>query len=288
MEINLKESSCQRARQVTLSAFHTLRFWFFQLGAFAGLTTWVLLWIPPFIHDGWRIVYQILVPLMGVFAGLAIVFLISLFIAPYKQRNEARHIVSELDATPELFEIKWMHDSVSMLIAKDGQGKWVVGSDFVTATLISIKNISDVIDVQQLTIVPGIRFFEGRNYRSTSAISFRPHLFEQDLEMPPDIVSTVGLEWVIKSPFLWEMSGLPLTLANGQSLMLPRIYFLIGDITEIGKHFDAGEGCAFAVRLTIRTNRGSQEIPELLLELKPSGMNNIQWLLDMKKKAKGD
>ena len=48
--------------------------------------------------------YQVLVPLVGVFAGLACVLLISLFVAPYRQRNEARELVQQQD-TPTGSEV---------------------------------------------------------------------------------------------------------------------------------------------------------------------------------------
>ncbi len=104
MEYTLNQSAWGRAKQDTLSAFHTLRFWFFELCITAGLTIWVLLWIPPCIYGDWEIVYKILVPVAGVFAGLGIVFLISLFSAPYKQRNEARHNLEKLSQTPLIVE----------------------------------------------------------------------------------------------------------------------------------------------------------------------------------------
>lgn len=88
-EYPLDQSSWGRARQDTISAFHTLRFWLFELWTFAALTIWVLLWVPTSVNDWGKIVYQVLVPLAGVFAGLAGVFLISLFVAPYQQRNQA-------------------------------------------------------------------------------------------------------------------------------------------------------------------------------------------------------
>ena len=35
-------------------------------------------------------IYQVLVPMLGAILGLSIVFLIFLFLAPYRQRGEAR------------------------------------------------------------------------------------------------------------------------------------------------------------------------------------------------------
>ncbi len=86
----LTESARQRAKRDTLSAYHTLRFWIFEGCMLAALTIWVLLWQPCWAKDWAKIVYQVIVPLLGVFAGLALVFFASLFVAPYRQRDEAR------------------------------------------------------------------------------------------------------------------------------------------------------------------------------------------------------
>ena len=101
MEINLNESAFKRAKRDTLSAFHTFRFWIFGLCIGAALTIMVLLWIPSGIQGGWQIVYQVLVPLIGVILGLATVFGVFLLKAPYKQRNEARKRVIELESERE-------------------------------------------------------------------------------------------------------------------------------------------------------------------------------------------
>ena len=101
MEYPLNQSSWDRAKQDTLSAFHTARFWLFELCTVAGLTVLVLQWTPSVISKDWKIVYQVLTPLGGVFAGLAVVFLISLFIAPYRQRNEGIKKLLNLQDTRE-------------------------------------------------------------------------------------------------------------------------------------------------------------------------------------------
>ncbi len=40
--------------------------------------------------------YQVMIPISGAIAGLGIVFLISLLLSPYKQRDEARKHIAEL------------------------------------------------------------------------------------------------------------------------------------------------------------------------------------------------
>lgn len=99
--MELDESVWQRARKDTLSAFHTLRFWLFGLFAGALLTIFVLFWTPPWVKDSWKIVYQISVPLLGVVSGLGILVLSFLIVAPYRQRNELRKKIIELESKLE-------------------------------------------------------------------------------------------------------------------------------------------------------------------------------------------
>jgi len=107
MEYQLNQSSWQRAKRDTASAFHSVWFWFYEVCIGAGLTILVLLWAPSFIKEagGWELtVYQVLAPLVGVFTGLGVLFLIKLKVAPYKQRNEARHALEKLSRTPLVME----------------------------------------------------------------------------------------------------------------------------------------------------------------------------------------
>ena len=90
MDYGLSETAYQRACKDTKFYFGTIRFWVFEPLIPAGLTVWVLLWTPNFTEEGYRIMYQILIPALGAIFGLGIVFLFSLVVAPVKQRNEAR------------------------------------------------------------------------------------------------------------------------------------------------------------------------------------------------------
>lgn len=86
----LNETVWQRANKDTLSAFHTLRFWLFDILCVAIFTLLVLLYTPSWIEKEWKTLYQILVPVFVAVIGLGVLYLISLVKAPYKQRNEAR------------------------------------------------------------------------------------------------------------------------------------------------------------------------------------------------------
>lgn len=104
---SLHESTWRRAAADTRNVIFTLRFWLFELFAGSGLTIWVLIWQPPWASRGVEMVlYQVLVPLGGVLTGIALLLLVSVVIAPYRQRNELRvqlagrlgidHVLNEL------------------------------------------------------------------------------------------------------------------------------------------------------------------------------------------------
>lgn len=87
----LRQSAWHRARKDTRKAFRTFRFWVFEAILGALLTVFVLLWQPSWGSQGTAsILYRVLVPVVGVFTGLGFLFFVSLVIAPYRQRDEAR------------------------------------------------------------------------------------------------------------------------------------------------------------------------------------------------------
>ena len=76
----------KRAIKDTQHAFHTIRFWLFELSGIAGLTILVLLWQPEWADKGRNMtVYQVLVPIGGVFGGLSFLFLLSIVMAIVRQ-----------------------------------------------------------------------------------------------------------------------------------------------------------------------------------------------------------
>jgi len=92
-----RESVFSKAKQETMSAFGTVRFWLFELLLVAFLGVFVALWQPSWAKEGnVMIYYQVLVPVAGAILGLVIVFLILLFLAPYHQRNEARTEIEKI------------------------------------------------------------------------------------------------------------------------------------------------------------------------------------------------
>ena len=100
MENLLNETAWRRANKDTISAFHTVKFWLFELLAGAISTLVVLLWTPSWISNEWKIIYQVLIPVLVIALGLGILYSLYLARAPYKQRNEARVLVKKLGTSP--------------------------------------------------------------------------------------------------------------------------------------------------------------------------------------------
>jgi hypothetical protein len=79
----------------------------------ASLTIFALVWQPAYADTGKAmIVYQVLVPVGGVLVSLAVVFLISLFLAPYYQRNEYMKEIERL--RDELNQIKIARPNIEL------------------------------------------------------------------------------------------------------------------------------------------------------------------------------
>jgi hypothetical protein len=91
----LNETVWQRANKDTLSAFHTLRFWLFDILGVAIFSLLVLVYTPSWVNNEWKILYQVLVPVFVGVIGLGVLYLVSLIKAPYLQCNEARTLLKQ-------------------------------------------------------------------------------------------------------------------------------------------------------------------------------------------------
>ena len=74
-------------------------------------------------------VYQILVPLGGLFAGLAVVFFLSLFVAPYRQRNELRTIVESRTGTTTDLDAQYYREQTISLAEVGKAGSIIIIKD---------------------------------------------------------------------------------------------------------------------------------------------------------------
>ena len=89
----LNQSSWGRAQQDTLSTFHTLRFWMVQIVSAPIIAYCMYLAIPNSASTFIKTIVPIAAFSIWMLAFISGVFLLSLLIAPYRQRNEARALL---------------------------------------------------------------------------------------------------------------------------------------------------------------------------------------------------
>lgn len=115
-------------KEHTLHDFGTVRFWVVQLLWLAALTLFVIFWQPYWANQGIAMtLYQVLVPVVGALAGLAILFLIHWFLAPHRVRNEweiylAERLMSISVADPRdcMMILRWLQGSfeINMTVSR--------------------------------------------------------------------------------------------------------------------------------------------------------------------------
>lgn len=244
--------------------------WFVLMAALIGAaftigdTSWLLQTLGVSAYERW------LIPAVFIlFAFIVMVRLVRL-------QSKIEGLENQLKR-PKLFDVKWKTTSMSLLIAKKEDGQWVAGTGAIGPAPIILINKKNLLTVTRLTLAPEARFIRNNGWQSTNAIVIKPQQ-----QLSPSISSTsVGLDWDVTKKHLWELKGLPLNLAIDEPITLPGMFISVADVVEAGKHFDGGEQCSLAVRLTIRTDKGSQDILELCIGLTPSGINNIGWMLNI-------
>ena len=180
MEYPLDQSSWKRAKRDTASAFHSVWFWFYEVCIGAGLAILVLLWAPSFIKEagGWElIVYQVLVPLVGVFTGLGVLFLIKLKGAPYKQRNEARHALEKLSQTPLVVECNSFQYH---LVGKN----WLGANQYLWLFNVILTNKSDKHNVSTKAISLVVRYHIADAKVKSYALSLIPGIDRDEYGRP--------------------------------------------------------------------------------------------------------
>jgi hypothetical protein len=205
------------------------------------------------------------------------------FVAPYRQRDEARQKINEIEASikQEIFEVEWPHKSMNLLVAKGEDGQWVAGAGAIGPAPITIVNRKELLSITQLQLAPEVHFEHKTGWGSTNAITVTP----LRLVLPSTQITTIGIEWDTNNQTLWELKGLPFTIAKDGEIKLPQMMLQVTDASEVGKHFDAGEQCSLVIRLIIRTDKGAQDIPDISIELNPS--DGISWMVDDEKKTNG-
>ncbi len=93
----MEQSARKRAWDDTKMSFHSIKFFWVvevvMMGIFVFLAT---LLIPENANAVITALYPAVGVVIGAIVGFGVIYLIMLIVAPYKQRNEARHLLSEI------------------------------------------------------------------------------------------------------------------------------------------------------------------------------------------------
>ena len=216
---------------------------------------------------------------VGIVVGFGIVFIVifgwNLYRAPYRQRNEARIKVIELEdelKKPKPFDVECRTTTMSLPINLQKDGTWKASAVGISPSQIFIIHRGDLINVTSVTMAPIVLFnYMDGGWETTNAITVTPQ------RKLPAILSAPGaldFEWDISNPLQWVLKGLPLTMGRDQRLPLPAMSISIQDANLVGEHFTKLDWCKVVMRLTIYTDKGFPYIPDLFIELTSSDIPN--------------
>jgi hypothetical protein len=270
MESPLNETTWQRANRDTLSAFHTLRFWLLDILGVAIFTLLVLLYTPSWISNEWKIIYQILVPIFIAVIGLVTLFFFSLVKAPYKQRDEARQRIKEIEteaAKPKLFDVLCSATSLGLPINKLNDDSFKASAVGISPKPLQILHRGELTTINRFTMTPRILFVQkDKGWETTTAITLLPS------SNPLASSRTRGLSWDATNSAQWVLEGLPWTLAKDESITLPMIMISVKDGNEVGSRLDKGQTCILTMIFGIFTDKGSPLLPDQQISLTRSDM----------------
>lgn len=285
MEYPLTEGAWSRTSKDYFDAFHSYGWCSFGLGIAAIVWEGFMIVAPLYflpssitnLRMGW---IQAIAFVGGMVIFLAIVFLVCGLFTPYRQRNEARKRVVELEdelKKPKLFDVKWGTTRVHLPLNHREDGTWIASSAKFSPSPIIIVHRGDLTKITRVTAAPEVRFIyeDGTGWETTPAITVTPQR-----PLPPSMRApgATDFEWDVSNPSQWELTGLPLTMAKDEPLELPAMAIGILDATLAGTHFAKRDKCALTVRLTIRTDKGSPVIPDFSIEMTVSDIKNSMHL----------
>ncbi|MFC1914499.1 hypothetical protein ACFLXF_04415 [Chloroflexota bacterium] len=205
--------------------------------------------------------------------------------APYKQRNEARQRIKELEAQlekPKLFDILCPTTSCGLPINRLDDGNYQASSASIGIKPISIAHRGDLTTVTHFIMSPVIIFIRADGWETTDAIQVTPG--GNPLASP----LTQTFTWDTHNPQQWLLNGLPLAMAKDEMLTLPMMTISVANGNEAGAHFGKGETCMLLIRFCIRTDKGAPLLPDYQISLTISDIKNSLSALGIDKKPEGD
>jgi len=208
---------------------------------------------------------------IAICGGLLTAFLASLYLAPYRQRNEALKRISELE-TPKLFDVVCQTTSLGLPINRLDNGTYQASAAVVGFAPILFAHRGDLTNVTRLIASPEIRFTNADNlgWETTNSIQLAP--------LPNMMAGPQAMDfsWDTGNTLQWVLTGLPLTMAKGELLQLPMMGVSVPDGNEAGAHFEKDETCTLTIRLAIRTDKGSPALPDQVITLSRSDIRDTE------------
>lgn len=174
---------------------------------------------------------------------------------PYHQRNEARLRIKELEAKlrkSNLFDVSCPTTSLGLPVNKLGDGKYVASVMSLGFKPISIIHRGELTTITRLSMTPRITFIREDNKGWEINDSIQLKSGSNPLASP----RATSFSWDTSNPQVWELVGLPLTLAEDESLTLPMIMISVKDGNDFGSRLDNGETCVLKMSFAIRTDKG--------------------------------
>jgi len=205
--------------------------------------------------------------IIGLASTVILIFLLQwVFLVPRKQRNEARRKVIELEAEKDeskLVDIFFKTTSVGLPLNRLDDGRYQASKVGVGVNGAVLANRGDLTTVDRVTASPQIRFTQANKlgWRTTDAISIVPS------SGPPASAGQRDFTWDTSNPQQWVLNGLPLVMARDEVLQLPMMFVSIVDGDEVGEYFENGATCSLIIGLAIRTDKGSPQLPDQVVDM---------------------
>jgi hypothetical protein len=147
---------------------------------------------------------------------------------------------------------------------------------------IELKNLRGLMTISKLTLSPNI-LCEKDNERWETTDAFQTistPLFKNPDKIPKYYLKSFSqplardLGWDVQDKEQWVMTGLPLNIAEGQSLPLPAIYVSVANWDEAEQHFEKREQCILKTSIIIWTDRGYQQLEHTISLVTIRGLPN--------------
>ena len=275
MDQRTTESGPARAWKDTVQAFGWPLSKVFEAACAIGFVVGMAFIMPDDASNRDWAVFEIGAAIVGAASGFVVIWGLHLLLAPYRQRNEARQKIRDLQAQLEerkLFDVVCPTTFLGLPINRLDDGSYRASVMGVGPVSILIAHLRDLTTVTSLTASLQVRFawVDNRGWETTNAIRVAPALTPNPLAGP----QARGFTWDTSDPQLWKLIGLPLVMAKDELLHLPMMMITVVDGNEAGAHFEKGEVCTLIVSLAVRTDKGAPPLPDQVISLTRSDVKD--------------